>query len=89
MEGGDYYVYILVSDSEISEINDKKLVMYGNQIDYQLYRIDDDYLITDHGPKRVLYLKFNLEHSQKVVNNVVKLNFCYESTLFNRLKEKM
>ena len=36
---------------------------------------------------RYVYLKFDFDDDKKIVNNILKLNFVYKSTIFDRLKE--
>ena len=86
-EEGEYYVYVLLSDNDIVKIKKVFLVVDKCHVSYKIFKISDEYILTDIGPKRGVYLKFDLNDDDKIVNNVISLNFVYESTLFNKLKE--
>ena len=51
-------------------------------------KISDEYIISDNGPVRKVYLKFNLNDSDKIINNVLKLNFINRTTIFSYVKER-
>ncbi len=86
-EEEEYYVYLLLSDNDITKIKQLFLIVDKKHINYQVSKISDEYILTDSGPKKGVYIKYNLSDEDKIVNNVIKLNFIYESTIFNKLKE--
>lgn len=83
----DYYVSIFLDDSEIIGIKNKQLVVNKVLVSYEIVKISDDYVLTDYGSKRNLYLRFKLNDNDKVINNVIQLNFVYKKTIFEKLKE--
>lgn len=88
-EEGEYYVSIILSDNEISKIKKVFLVVDKNHINYEVSKISSEYVLTESGPKREVQLKFNLNEEDKINNNVIILNFIYEKTIFNKLKEML
>ena len=85
----DYYVVLYISDNELSSIKKDVLVVDNVICNYDIYKISDEYVISDYGPVRMVYLKFNLDDSDKIINNVLKLNFINRTTIFNYVKEKL
>lgn len=83
----DYYVYVLLDDNEIIDIKNKQLVVNKDLVSYEIIKIDSEYILTDFGPKKGLYFKFNLNDDEKIVNNVLQLNFVYKKTILEKLKE--
>jgi len=84
----EYYVLVYISDNGLQNIKKNVLVVDKVSLDYDIVRISDEYVLSDNGPVRAVYFKFNLNDNDKIVNNVVKLNFVYKSTIFNYLKER-
>lgn len=84
----DYYVYILLDDSEIISIQNFQMVLDKKKLHYEIVKIDEEYNLTDYGPKKRVFLKFEIDSSKKVVNNIVRLDFISKKTFFERLKEK-
>ena len=84
----EYYVLVYISDNGLQNIKENVLVVDKVSLDYDIVRISDEYVLSDNGPVRAVYFKFNLSDNDKIVNNVVKLNFVYKNTIFNYLKER-
>lgn len=87
MEEGNYYVYILVDDNDISEIGNQYLVVDNKKTEYRIIKIEQEYVLTDYGPMRGLYLSFNINDDDKILNNVMTLKFVSKKTVYDKLKE--
>ena len=87
MEEGNFYVYILVDDNDISKIRNQYLVVDKEKKEYQIIKIEQEYVFTDYGPMRGLYLEFNINDDDKILNNVLTLKFVSKKTIFDKLKE--
>jgi len=87
MEEGNYYVYILVDDNDISKIRNQYLVIDKERKEYQIVRIEQEYILTEYGPMRGLYLSLSINDDDKILNNVLLLNFVSKKTIFDKLKE--
>lgn len=83
----DYCVSLLLDNNEIDEIKKTFLVYDKRKVSYNVVKIDSDYVLTDSGSKRLVYIRFQLNDSDKILNNVVSLKFVYEATLFDKAKE--
>jgi len=83
----DYYVSLYIDDNGLQNIKKNVLVVNKVNLDFDIVRISDDYVLTENGPMRCVYLKFNLDDGDKIINNVLKLNFIHKSTIFNKMKE--
>lgn len=83
----DFYAYMVIDDNGIQWLQKTFLVFDKKKVDYSIIRISDEYILTENGPMRYVYLKFDFDDKYKIVNNVLKLNFVYKSTIFNKLKE--
>ena len=84
----DYYVVVYIDDNGIQNIKKNVLVVDKAELDYSIVKISDEYILSDNGPVRGVFLKFHLNDSDKIINNVLKLNFVYKSSIFNFVKEK-
>lgn len=84
----EYYVVVYLSDNGLQSIKKNVLIVDKVMVDYDIVKVSDDYILSDKGPVRSIYLKFNLNDNDKIVNNVLKLNFIYKSTIFNYVKER-
>lgn len=85
----DFYVYLLVDDTNIAKISNKQLVLDKKYLDYKVAKIDSEYTLTEVGPKKGMYLKFDLDDSYKINNNVLNLKFVYKKTIFDKFKEML
>ena len=83
----DYYVSIIIDDNDITKLQDSLLVLDKEKKDFSINKISDEYYLTDKGPMRYVYLKFDFDENKKIINNVLKLNFIRRRTIFSRLKE--
>lgn len=83
----DSYVYLLVNDTDIPKISTKKIFLDKKYYEYKIIKIDGDYTLTENGPKRGLYIKFDLDDSYKINNNVIPIKFIFKKTIFERFKE--
>lgn len=83
----DFLAYVLVKDSDIQYISKSFLVIDGVGVDYSIDRISEDYVLTENGPMKYVYLKFDMDEKYKIINNVIKLNFVHRETIFNKVKE--
>lgn len=84
----DYYVVLYLDDNGISRIKKNVLVVDNVMCEFDIFKISDEYIISDNGPVRKVYLKFNLNDSDKIINNVLKLNFINRTTIFSYVKER-
>ena len=85
-DGVDYYVYILVSDNELKILQNNTLLVDGNNIEYEIIGISNDYI---YDLKREVYLKFDISDDKKIVNNVLDLVFIFKKTIFEMVKERL
>lgn len=85
----DFYVGLVISDNDIQLLQENVLVVDKEKKDFSIYRIDDDYVLTENGPLKRVYLKFEFSDNKKVVNNVLKLTFIQRKTIFQYLKERV
>ena len=83
----DYYVYILIDDNRLASLSKRYLVYDGRMVDYKITSIDDDYVLTEGGVKR--YVRLSFDFDDKIINNTMKLNFLYDCTIFEYVKESI
>lgn len=83
----DYYVYFLLDNNEIVNIKQQNMVINKQYVDFSIVKIDSDYVLSDDGPKKGVYFKFDLDESDKIINNVVNVNFVSRKTIFSKVKE--
>ena len=88
-EENEYYVSIILSDNELKKIKKNLLIVDKEKINYEIEKISEEYVLTETGPKRLVYIKINLKDEEKIINNVVELNFTYKDTLYKKLKEML
>lgn len=88
-KGDDYYVVLYISDNGLQKLKKNVLVVDGKEYNYDIYMISDEYVLSESGPVRKVHLKFDLDNSDKIVNNVIKLNFVYKKTIFEYVKENL
>ena len=86
-EGGKFYVSCLFDNNEYLKIKESFLVYDKKQIDYEIRSIDEDYVLTDNGPKKLVHISIDLDERDKINNNVIQLKFGEEKTLFQKFKE--
>ena len=86
-EGGNYYVSCLLDDNEITKIKKTFLIYEKEQKNYEIKKIENEYILTETGPKRLIYMNIDLDEQDKINNNVVKLKFEYKTTLLEKFKE--
>ena len=84
VKGEDFYVRIFLNDSSIRFIQKNSLVVDGNVVDYSIVSISDDYIVP--GLKSVL-IDFDMEDNLKINNNIIRLHFIENKTIFERVKE--
>ncbi len=83
----EFYVNLVLDDNGIQWLQKTYLLVDKERKDYSIVKISDEFYLTDKGPMRYVYLKFDIDDDKKIVNNVLKINFVYKSTIFNKLKE--
>ena len=83
----DFYVSLYISDNDLQWIQNAFLVVDKVKVDYSIVKISDEYILSSSGPVRYIYLKFDFDDRYKIVNNVLKLDFISQKTIFSRLKE--
>lgn len=82
----DFYVRVFLSDSEIQFLQNNELVVNGNIVSYDVISISDEYILSDELVREVI-ISFDLSDKDKIVNNVIELNFLEKNTIFNKVKE--
>ncbi|MBP3920288.1 MAG: hypothetical protein J6D28_01855 [Bacilli bacterium] len=85
----DIYVYILIDDTNISKISNKQVVLDKKYLDCKIIKIDNEYTLTESGKKKGVYLKFDLDDSYKINNNVINVKFVDKKTIFDKFKEML
>lgn len=88
-DGENFYVSVMVSDSELKKLPSYSFIVNNNCIDYEIISIGGDYVLTDSGLKRELILSFDIGDDKKIVNNVLDLYFISKKTFFNKIKEML
>ena len=83
----DYNVILYVKDNELQNIKNHVLVVNKARLDYEIVKISDQYMLSDSGPVRGVYLNFLINDDDKIVNNVLQLNFICRKTIFDYIKE--
>ena len=86
-EGGNYYVSCLVDNNEIIRINNSFIIYEKEKQDFEIKKIEDEYVLTETGPKKLIYINLNLKEEDKINNNVVLLKFGQKKTLLKKIKE--
>ena len=84
-----YYVVLYINDNELQNIKKNVLVVDNVKFNYNIHKISDEYVVSNSGPVRMVYLDFDLDESYKIVNNVLKLNFVSKKTFFKYVKERL
>lgn len=84
----DFYLYLLLDNNEIVDIKKQNLVVDKKIVDFNIVKIDSDYVLTDSGPKKGVYLNFELNESDKIINNVISVKFVSKKTILDKMKEK-
>lgn len=84
---GEFYVNVAIDSDGLQRIQSNFLVVDKRVVDFSIVKIDDDFILTDRGPMKSVYLKFDFSDDKKIVNNVLNLKFGHKSTIFSRLKE--
>lgn len=87
VKDGDFYVSVVVSADDLQRLQKNSLVVNKEKKDYSVVSISEDYVITDNGPMKYVVLKFDIDIDERIVNNVIKLNFIHRCTIFSKLKE--
>lgn len=88
-DGDNFYVSIMVSDSELKKLPNYSFVVNKSSIDYEIINISNEYVLTDSGLKRELILSFDIDSDKKIVNNVLDLYFVSKKTFFDKIKEML
>lgn len=83
----DFYVRMVADVDDLQRLQKNSLVVDKEKKDYSIISISDDFVITDSGPMKYVFLKFDIDIDEKIVNNVIKLNFIRRCTIFSKLKE--
>ena len=84
MKEDDFYVRLFLDDNGIQFLQKNELVVNGSRVDYSVFRISDEYVLNN---VRSVLLSFDLSDDDKIVNNVIKLNFLEKNTIFNKIRE--
>ena len=83
----EFYVNLVLDNNGIQRLQKTYLLVDKEKKDFSIVKISDEFFLTEKGPMRYVYLKFDFDDDKKIVNNILKLNFFYKSTIFDRLKE--
>jgi ABC-type sugar transport system permease subunit len=76
----DYKVVIYLK--EFSKINDYKLYLDDQQLDFSVYSISSDYYIVNNDNYYEIILDLNLNDTYKIDNNILNLKLKKEQTTF-------
>ena len=86
-EGGKIYVSCLLDDNELIKIKKTFLIYDKRKTNYEIIKIENEYVLTELGPKKLVYMNIDLNEEDKINNNIVKLNFEYKKTILEKIKE--
>lgn len=81
-----YYVVVCLNDNELQSIKKNILVFDKKKQDFDIVKISDEYILSNNGPVRSVYLSFNFDDKYKIINNILKINFVNKNTIFNVVK---
>lgn len=86
-EGGKFYVSCLLDDNELTKIKNTFLIYDKRKTNYEIIKIENEYVLTELGPKKLVYMNIDLNEEDKINNNVVKLYFGHKKTILEKIKE--
>lgn len=87
-DGDVFNAYIFLDDEELALLSNN-LVVNGKFVDYSIAKISDDYFLTSNGNKRQVYLNFELDTNEKIVNKTLLLHFLTKKTIYEFIKEEV
>lgn len=83
----DFYVGLVVSADDLVKIQKSSLIVDKDKKDFSIVSIGEEFVLTGQGSKKYVVLKFEFDDNEKIVNNVIKLNFINRCSIFSKLKE--
>lgn len=85
-EGDDFYVSVIVSDSELRKIQVLELLVDGKKNNFNIVSISDGYSLS-YALKREVILETDLSSDKRILNNIIELVFVDKKTFFERMKD--
>lgn len=89
-DNGNYHVSILVPETDVNNIINKKLIIDNKEEKYSITNISDDYYIDNNITYREVKIDTTINEKDIINNNIIELKFIVDqTTLYQQLKERI